>query len=180
MFKARFGPSTFGFSCIFYGNGRIVPRGDQQIQPNQSASASCALLSLWGPHQAQAGADSIGTSSRSNFMLQICSKDFPRCFNYSGSTIPSMTSAWEHAHGAMICDYPSCFFPCGLAGWIRAWAAFDSVCLLRASFALSILKALSTSAQPTGHSPAAAGSTWQVKAVVLAAHLPSSRLSVSC
>ena len=38
---------------------------------------------------------------------------------------------------------------------------------------LKHFEALSTPAQPTGHSPAA-GSTWQVKAVVFAAHLPSS------
>ena len=40
---------------------------------------------------------------------------------------------------------------------------------------LKHFEALSTPAQPTGHSPAA-GSTWQVKPVVFAAHLPSSLL----
>ena len=69
-----------------------------------------------------------------------------RCFNYSGSTILAVTSAWEHCTWH---NYPLYFFPCGLAGWVCTWAAFYSVCFLRASFALSNFEAFWSPLNPS-------------------------------
>jgi hypothetical protein len=63
--------------------------------------------------------------------------------------------------------------------WLGLYVGCILFCMFSASFLCRLIlkhfEALSTPAQPTGHSPAA-GSTWQVKAVVFAAHLPSSLL----
>ena len=74
-----------------------------------------------------------------------------------------------------ICWLGLCMVMHGLHLILHVYCELPLFCLIWKQF-----EALSTSAQPTGHSPAAAGSTWQVKAVVFAAHLPSSLLPLGC